>query len=82
MHPTRPCQRTRLATSAMVTIDACSCTMIHLNIGATTLRFTPEAFEGLSALLLEAVAELAARPLSGETDGLPLHVGRRVRGEA
>lgn len=82
MHPTRPCQRTRLATSAMVTIDACSCTMIHLNVGATTLRFTPEAFEGLSALILEAVAELAARPPSDHDGALPLHLGRRVRGEA
>ena len=82
MQPTRPCQRTRLATSAMVTIDACSCAMIHVNVGATTLRFTPEAFEGLSALLLEAVAELAARPPSDHDGSLPLHLGRRVRGEA
>ncbi|MDC0671039.1 hypothetical protein [Nannocystis radixulma] len=82
MHPTRPCQRTRLAASAMVTIDACSCAMIHVNVGATTLRFTPEAFEGLSALILEAVAELAARPPSDHDGGLPLHLGRRVRGEA
>lgn len=82
MHSPRPCQRTRLATSAMVTIDACSCTMIHLNVGATTLRFTPEAFEGLSALVLEAVAELAARPPGGEHTGLPLQLGPRARGEA
>jgi hypothetical protein len=46
------------------------------------LRFTPEAFEGLSALILEAVAELAARPPSDHDGGLPLHLGRRVRGEA
>ena len=81
MHPTRPCQRTRLATSPVVTIDACGCSMIHLNIGATTVRFTPEAFEGLSTLILEAVAELAARPRR-EADVLSFQTGRRARGEA
>lgn len=82
MNPTHPCQRTRLATSPVVTIDACSCAMIHLNVGATTVRFTPEAFEGLSTLILEAVAELAARPCPGDALNLSLRSGPRPRGEA
>lgn len=77
-----PCQRTRLATSPAVTIDACSCAMIHLNVGATTVRFTPEAFEGLAALVLEAVAELAARPRPDEPVHLSLRSGARPRGAA
>ena len=81
MHPPRPCQRTRLATGDIATIDACSCSMIHLNVGATTVRFTPEAFDGLASLVLEAVAELAARPAAGAAD-LPRAIGRRLRGEA
>lgn len=82
MHPPRPCQRTRLATGDVATIDACSCSMIHLNVGATTVRFTPEAFEGLTALVLEAAAELAARPAAGAADPLHRAIGRRLRGEA
>lgn len=82
MHATRPCQRTRLATSPIATIDACSCAMIHLNVGATTVRFTPEAFESLSALILEAVAELAARPHAAQPAGLTLTPGPRPRGAA
>lgn len=82
MHPSRPCQRTRLATGAIATIDACSCSMIHLNVGATTVRFTPEAFDGLASLIMEALAELAARPPADAADGLPRHLHRRIRGEA
>lgn len=82
MHPPRPCQRTRLATSDIATIDACSCSMVHLNVGATTVRFTPEAFDGLASLVLEAVAELAARPAAGAADPLHRAIGRRLRGEA
>ena len=79
MSTTRPCSRTRLATSAMVTIEACSCAMVHLNIGATTMRFTPGAFAGLSALIGEAVAELARR---GTDEASALRRGRPLRGEA
>lgn len=61
----------------MVTIEACSCAMVHLNIGATTMRFTPEAFEGLSALMLDALAELARSAPSQAMD-----LGPRLRGEA
>lgn len=84
MSTTRPCQRTRLATGANVTIEACSCSMIHLNLGATTLRFTPEAFEGLASLVLTAVGELATHsPRADAERALTARaMGRRLRGEA
>ncbi len=84
MSTTRPCQRTRLATGPNVTIEACSCSMIHLNLGATTVRFTPEAFEGLASMVLAAVGEMATRTPLG-SDDRPVTargMGRRVRGEA
>lgn len=76
MPPSRPCQRTRLAAGPVATIEACSCSMIHLNLGATTVRFTREAFEGLVDVVLAAAAELAVPP-PGER---PLLLG--ARGEA
>jgi|JI6StandDraft_1071083.scaffolds.fasta_scaffold188174_2 hypothetical protein len=84
MNPSRPCQRTRLASGPNVTIEACSCSMIHLNLGATTVRFTPEAFEGLASMVLEAVDEMATRTPTGERERtLTVRgMGRRVRGEA
>ncbi len=84
MNPSRPCQRTRLASGPNVTIEACSCSMIHLNLGATTVRFTPEAFEGLASMVLEAVDEMATRTPTGERERTLIvrGMGRRVRGEA
>jgi hypothetical protein len=82
MSTTRPCQRTRLATGPNVTIEACSCSMVHLNLGATTVRFTPEAFEGLASLVFTAVAEMAARSPLGDGDRVGPGLGRRARGEA
>jgi len=83
MTTTRPCQRTRLATGPNVTIEACSCSLVHLNLGATTLRFTPEAFEGLASLFVAAVGELATCSPPGDDRALTARaMGRRVRGEA
>ncbi len=83
MTTTRPCQRTRLATGPNITIEACNCSMIHLNLGATTLRFTPEAFEGLASLVVAAVGEMAtSSPLGGDRALAVSGGGRRVRGEA
>lgn len=80
---TRPCHRTRLATGANVTIEACSCSLVHLNLGATTVRFTPEAFEGLASMLVTAVGEMAARsPLDSDRALTVGGMGRGVRGEA
>ena len=56
--------------------------MVHLNLGATTVRFTPEAFEGLASLVFTAVAEMAARSPLGDGDRVGPGLGRRARGEA
>lgn len=83
MSTSRPCQRTRLATGPNVTIEACSCSMVHLNLGATTVRFTPEAFEGLASMVLTAVSEMTRSPHGGDERAVTVRdVGRRVRGEA
>lgn len=76
----RPCQRTRVATRATTTIDTCTCGTIHLNTGATTLRFTADGFEELAELVLEALAELTG---SGHVEErLLLEPAGRVRGQA
>jgi len=84
MSTTRPCHRTRLASGPNVTIEACSCSMVHLNLGATTIRFTPEAFEGLASMMLAAVGEMTTRsPLHNDDPAATLGaLGRRSRGEA
>jgi hypothetical protein len=76
MPPSRPCHRTRLAANSIATVEACSCSMIHLNLGATTVRFTREAFEGLADVVLAAAAELAVPPTADAA------VVVRARGEA
>ncbi len=83
MSTTRPCHRTRLASGSNVTIEACSCSLVHLNLGATTVRFTPEAFEGLASMLVAAVGDMAARsPLDSDRVLTVGGMGRGVRGEA
>jgi hypothetical protein len=76
MLPSRPCQRTRLAAGPIATIESCSCSMIHLTVGATTIRFTRDAFEGLADVVLAAAAELAVPPSADHSLLL------RARGEA
>lgn len=62
--PTAPkqneCHKTRLAESPLGSVDACQCGMVHLNIGAITLRLAPCVANELLALLGQAVAEQAA----------------------
>ncbi|MEZ4384490.1 MAG: hypothetical protein R3A79_24390 [Nannocystaceae bacterium] len=80
---TSPCTRTRLAAAKIGNVDACSCGMIHLNLGATTLRFTPAAFEILGAMIDDARRERAAAedPLVAAQTAL-LRLGELARGEA
>jgi hypothetical protein len=76
MPPFRPCHRTRLATNSIATVEACSCSMIHLNLGATTVRFTREAFEGLTDVVLAAAAELVDAVLHVHLGPLSLRLER------
>jgi hypothetical protein len=76
------CPRTRLAESAIGSVEVCSCGMWHLHVGALTLRLAPCAVSELLGLLGHAVAEHYARCLSeGErADGLSFF--RNERGKA
>jgi hypothetical protein len=78
-----PCTRTRLAAAKIGNVDACSCGMIHLNLGATTLRFTPTAFELLGAMIDEARRERAAAddPRMA-AEAARLRLGELARGQA
>lgn len=55
------CKKTRLAANGVGSIDQCSCGAVQLHLGATTIRFTPEALGELYGLVRSGAAELAAR---------------------
>ena len=84
MNASRPCKRTPLAAGPHVTIESCSCSMVHLSLGALTVRFTPEAFRGLGSMVTAAIQAMSGSSLGGEGElALAIHDGsRRVRGEA
>jgi hypothetical protein len=76
------CRRTRLVQGDLAAVDACSCGMLQLHIGALTLRMAACALEELAATLNEAVvahARLVASPPSAHT--MLRHVARE-RGKA
>jgi len=76
-----PCTRTRLSATGVGNVDACSCGMIHVNVGATTLRFTPSSFHSLAALIGRAAnAQAAAEPLQAE--GARARLSVVARGQA
>lgn len=53
-----PCVKHPLARNAVGTVDHCSCGSVQLHLGATTIRFTPEALEHLGTLVAAAVDRL------------------------
>jgi hypothetical protein len=75
------CHRTRLAANNVVSIDRCSCSTIHLNVGALSLRFTGEAFERLASAVCEALGRAAALRRAAEI-GAEAPLGASPRGEA
>jgi hypothetical protein len=82
MKPTHPCTRNRLSTSGIGNVDACSCGMVHVNVGATTLRFTHSAFQTMAAMIRQAAAaEAAADPLLA-ADPRRVQLGELSRGQA
>jgi len=53
---TRPtCLRTRLAETAVATIDYCQCGHMHLSLGPFSLRLSAEALIGLKDTIHEAM---------------------------
>jgi len=82
MKPTPPCTRNRLSTSDIGNVDACACGMVHVTVGATTLRFTHSAFHTLAAMIGQAAAEqTAADPLLAADPRL-VQLGELSRGQA
>jgi len=60
-HPSRQrCRRTRLAESSVATVDVCDCGVMHLHLGAVSLRIAPCALDELLSTLEQAVRERAA----------------------
>jgi hypothetical protein len=57
----RPCPRVRLSEGPIASVDACGCGVLHLQIGALTLRLAPEAIASLLATLGSATAAYTAR---------------------
>jgi len=47
-----------LAASPIASVEACTCGVIHLNLGAMSLRFTREALEILHRTLAQATCSL------------------------
>ncbi len=74
----RPCHRTCLAVNSVVSIERCSCSTIHVNLGATSLRFTPDAFERL----VSAVCEAFGRHAALADDAILAPLGASSRGDA
>jgi hypothetical protein len=59
------CATLRLAQGDIATIDMCSCGTLRLNLGAITVRLTPEALSSLMQTVSEGLAThtaLRARP--------------------
>jgi len=66
---TEPSHELRLiARSAMGHVVQCGCGHLHLNLQVLTLRFEPDAFRELAALLVFAQRRLDADPRLGTTE--------------
>ena len=59
-HAIEDCPTLRLANGDVATIDMCSCGTLRLNLGAITLRLTPQALSSLMQTLGEGLATHSA----------------------
>jgi hypothetical protein len=58
------CSRETLARAGGYQVELCSCGSVYVTAGPVTLRFTPEAYRALAAVLDAGRARLPAAPLS------------------
>ena len=66
------CRRQVLAVCRAIMVETCACGMLHVTIGAITLRFAPEAAAELSSTLGEAMQRWALAQRGGHRqDVLP-----------
>lgn len=59
-HPVEDCSTLRLAAGDVATVDMCSCGTLRLNLGAITVRMTPQALSSLMQTVGEGLATHAA----------------------
>lgn len=59
-HPVEDCPTLRLAGGDVATVDMCSCGTLRLNLGAITVRMTPQALSSLLQTVGESLATHAA----------------------
>lgn len=68
-----------LASSPIATAEACSCGVVHLHMGAISLRFTESSLHMLQRVITDACCELL---VAGEASGEALSLRRGVPGVA
>lgn len=79
-----PCQRTRLAEGSVASVDLCDCGVLHVNLGAISVRLCPRALADLISTLSHAVAAHTTQksPEQLSLGALPLSGRAGERGEA
>ena len=60
-------QRRVVARSSVVTVEACSCGVVHLHFGPLSLRFTRTSLDALQRSLAQACEALAPERPEGPT---------------
>ncbi len=56
-----PCHRAPLAQGALCTVDYCNCGIVHLTVGAVTLRLDRDAAQHLCKTVADALRILSMR---------------------
>ncbi len=74
------CERRTLSQSSVTLVEACACGIIHITLGAISLRFHPEAARSLCLTLNEALEQVGAIEET-QLSGFPLTPGS-TRGSA
>jgi hypothetical protein len=59
-HAIQDCSTLRLAHGDVATVDMCSCGTLRLNLGAITVRMTPQALSSLVQTVSESLATHSA----------------------
>ena len=57
----KPCQHATLSTGALGSVEVCAqCAIVHVAVGAVTLRLTEESFRDLGRMVAQAQRQLDA----------------------
>ncbi|MEM6291907.1 MAG: hypothetical protein AAGA54_11600 [Myxococcota bacterium] len=75
--------KTVVASSPIATVEACSCGVVHVHLGAVSMRFTEQSLEALQRTLTEALVRMNSAPETAPAPSAPLFMaGGRPRGQA